>query len=74
MKATSDYLDKSTASIFPDDADELRKPLGIEFSLTESNISGDVSAGESGDVHIEGLDSEVNTKPRAARTTDLVRL
>jgi RNA polymerase nonessential primary-like sigma factor len=67
MNATSDYVDNSTASqSLYDSADEFREPSAIDLSLVRSD--------ESGDVHIEGLDSEDHAKPRATRSTDLVRL
>jgi RNA polymerase nonessential primary-like sigma factor len=67
MKATSDYVDKSIDSDSLDDsADELREPSEYDLSLAASD--------ENGDVHVEGLDLDTHTKPRATRTTDLVRL
>ncbi|MGB3294633.1 MAG: RNA polymerase sigma factor SigC [Phormidesmis sp.] len=66
MKATSDYIDIRPASASRDDSEEeLREPS--EFDLSSASE-------ESSDVHIEGLDSEAHAKPRATRTTDLVRL
>ena len=66
MKATSDYIDTRPAShSLEDSEDELREPS--EFDLSSASE-------ESSDVHIEGLDSEAHAKPRATRTTDLVRL
>ena len=66
MKATSDYIDIRPAShSLEESEDELREPS--EFDLSSASE-------ESSDVHIEGLDSEAHAKPRATRTTDLVRL
>lgn len=72
MKATSDYVDNSTASpsLYDDGADEFREPSAIDLSIDLSSVGSD----ESADVHIEGLDSEAHAKPRATRSTDLVRL
>ena len=70
MKATSDYVDKRTASDSLDDSDDrvddLREPSDYDLSLAASD--------ESADVHVEGLDVETHSKPRVQRTTDLVRL
>ena len=67
MKATSNYVDRSPVNTSIDDSeDELREPSIIDLSQAEAD--------ESGDVHIEGLDSEAHAKPRAPRSTDLVRL
>jgi RNA polymerase nonessential primary-like sigma factor len=67
MKATFDYVENSidSPSLY-DSADEFREPSAIDLSY--------VRAEESGDVHVEGLDSEAHIKPRATRSTDLVRL
>lgn len=67
MKATPEYVDKRTASVSRDSkADDAREPTIIDLSGADSNSSGDV--------HIEGLDAAAHAKPRAARSTDLVRL
>jgi RNA polymerase nonessential primary-like sigma factor len=67
MKATSDYVDQRIDSDSLDDsADELREPSEYDLSLAASD--------ENGDVHVEGLDLDTHAKPRATRTTDLVRL
>ncbi|MGB3300227.1 MAG: RNA polymerase sigma factor SigC [Phormidesmis sp.] len=69
MKATSEYIDTSTTNMSVDNSDyelDLREPSVIDLSQAEAD--------ESSEVHIEGLDSEAHTKPRAARSTDLVRL
>ncbi len=67
MKATPEYVDERTASVSKDaKADNSREPTVIDLS--------GVGSDESGDVHIQGLDSESHAKPRAARSTDLVRL
>ncbi len=66
MKATSDYIDIRPASGSLDDSeDELREPSEFDISSASEDSS---------DVHIEGLDSDAHAKPRATRTTDLVRL
>jgi len=67
MKATPEYVDKRTASVAVDaSAKKSREPAVIDLSLIDSENTGDV--------HIEGLDSAAHAKPRAARSTDLVRL
>jgi RNA polymerase nonessential primary-like sigma factor len=71
MKATFDSVVTSTASSVastPSDSDAylLGDPSDADIATTEED--------ESGDVHIEGLDSEAHANPRATRSTDLVRL
>ena len=67
MKATPEYADKRTASVAVNaSAKKSREPAVIDLSLVDSENTGDV--------HIEGLDSAAHAKPRAARSTDLVRL
>ncbi|MEL6814067.1 MAG: RNA polymerase sigma factor SigC [Cyanobacteria bacterium J06598_3] len=75
MKATSDFVEQTTASnsLTPSLAgseDELREPS--EFDL--SRVETDASEKEDGDVHITGIDAEANAKTKVTRTTDLVRL
>lgn len=70
MKATFDSVVTSTASSAAStssDSDTYisEGPSDVDIALTEE---------ESGDVHIEGLDSEAHANPRATRSTDLVRL
>ena len=76
MKATSRTIDKRPASdqmvssqvvdIAEDQDDEEREPTVFDLSQAEED--------ESGDVHITGIDVEGQTKSRASRSTDLVRL
>ncbi|NJM97403.1 MAG: RNA polymerase sigma factor SigC [Phormidesmis sp. RL_2_1] len=65
MKATSNPVDTRTAS---DSYNSTEDRLPSEFDLSL------VAADENAEVHIEGIDLETSTKPRATRTTDLVRL
>ncbi|MEL6453504.1 MAG: RNA polymerase sigma factor SigC [Cyanobacteria bacterium J06623_5] len=66
MKATSDYVEQRTERDLPDSgATSLREPVEIDLTLVDD---------EPMDVHIEGIDAETHRKPRATRTTDLVRL
>ncbi|MGC1306966.1 MAG: RNA polymerase sigma factor SigC [Phormidesmis sp.] len=67
MKATPNYVEQRNASdLLDSDKDDLREPS--EFDLTLAGVDSSL------DVHVEGLDSETHTKPRAKRSTDLVRL
>ena len=75
MKAPSDYVEQRAANHSPEKGvnespesgvDMLREPTDIDLSTPDDD--------ESADVHIEGLDLETHSKPRASRTTDLVRL
>ncbi len=69
MKATPEYVNKRTASVAVDaSSGASRKSAVIDLSLADSDSDN------SGDVHIEALDSESHAKPHAVRSTDLVRL
>ncbi|MEM8504016.1 MAG: RNA polymerase sigma factor SigC [Cyanobacteria bacterium P01_D01_bin.1] len=76
MKATFDSVATSTASAVTSTSSDsdtymLEEPSDVDIALTEEDESEE---DESGDVHIEGLDSEAHANPRATRSTDLVRL
>ena len=67
MKATPEYANKRATRVAVNaSAGASREPAVIDLSVIDSESSGDV--------HIEGLDSAAHAKPRAARSTDLVRL
>ena len=70
MKATSDYAEKFAPSdLVENGTEEMQEPSDQDISLAASDEKEDT------DVHIEGIDGDdVHTKPRATRTTDLVRL
>ena len=80
MKATYDSVAKpttgSTASAPPDSITSVLDPTTYvtdEPSDTELTLVKE-EEDESGDVFIEGLDSEAHASPNATRSTDLVRL
>lgn len=66
MKATSEYIEqRKTGSMPVSNDDTPQEPADIDLSEADAEVA---------EVHIEGLDDDTHAKPRATRTTDLVRL